>query len=281
MNHAPQAVQRLHHQNLIHIISTELPSLNKTQSKVAKAILADPNAATYSSIAALAKKSAVSEPSVNRFCKHFNATGFPDLKLKLARSLAVGSYIDNRIIDPKDDVQCYTSKIIDSAISELALVRDNICHQQITQIVESLLQAKRIYFFGIGSSAAVAKDAENKFFRFNLPVSSQDNILKQRILASTGSVGDLFFIISQSGQAKELIEIARLAKANDSIVITLTSSESPLAQYCSQALYVDTTKNFDKYKPIPSRIAHLVILDVLSAGVALHDGADFLPNLEK
>lgn len=52
---------------LLEAISRELPKLNKTQTKVAKTILADPQLATESSIASLAKKSAVSEPSVNRF----------------------------------------------------------------------------------------------------------------------------------------------------------------------------------------------------------------------
>ena len=36
--------------------------------------------------------------------------------------------------------------------------------------VDLLTQAKRIAFFGLGSSAAVAHDAMNKFFRFNVPV---------------------------------------------------------------------------------------------------------------
>ena len=42
-------------QSLIEIISNELPKLNKTQTKVAKVILADPKLATESSIAVLAK----------------------------------------------------------------------------------------------------------------------------------------------------------------------------------------------------------------------------------
>ena len=50
-------------------------TLNKSEKKVASAILADPEAATGSSIANLAKKAGVSEPSVNRFCKRFGTVG--------------------------------------------------------------------------------------------------------------------------------------------------------------------------------------------------------------
>ena len=77
-------------QNLINVIADQLPNLNKSESKVAKVILADPDAATQSSIAALAKAASVSEPSVNRFCKRFDAAGFPDFKLRLAKALVSG-----------------------------------------------------------------------------------------------------------------------------------------------------------------------------------------------
>ena len=72
----------MHSQNLINVITDALPNLNKSESKVAQVILSDPDAATSSSIASLARSAGVSEPSVNRFCKRFNAAGFPDFKIK-------------------------------------------------------------------------------------------------------------------------------------------------------------------------------------------------------
>lgn len=268
-------------QNLLNVITDALPNLNKSESKVAEVILADPDAATQSSIATLAKRASVSEPSVNRFCKRFNTVGFPDFKLKLAMSLASGIRFVNRNVDPEDDVTSYTPKIIDSTINNLALVRDSISHERVNQVVDKLIQAKRIYFFGLGASGAVARDAENKFFRFNLPVSCHDDVLMQRMLASTGTTGDVFFIISHTGRTKEIVEIADIARKNGSTVVGLTASNSPLANLSSVALDVDVPENTDEYMPMSSRIVHLVILDVLATGVTLRRGADFLPHLEK
>ena len=188
----------MHSQNLINIITDALPGLNKSETKVALVILADPDAATSSSIATLAKKASVSEPSVNRFCKRFDATGFPDFKLKLAKSLVSGIRFVNRNVNPDDDVTSYTPKIFDSTINDLALVRDKISHAVVNNVVDKLIQAKRIYFFGLGTSGSVARDAENKFFRFNLPVSFHDDVLMMRMLASTGTTGDVFFVISHT-----------------------------------------------------------------------------------
>ena len=271
----------MHSQNLINIITDALPGLNKSETKVANVILSDPDAATHSSIAALAKKASVSEPSVNRFCKRFNASGFPDFKLKLAKSLVSGIRFVNRNVDPNDDVASYTPKIIDSTINTLASVRDKISYARVNQVLDKLIQAKRIYFFGLGASGSVARDAEHKFFRFNLPVSSHEDVLMQRMLASTGGAGDVFFIVSHTGRTKEIVEVAEIARNNGSTVIGLTAPNSPLAAMCTLAMDVDVPENTDEYMPMASRIVHLVILDVLATGMTLRRGPDFLPHLEK
>ena len=271
----------MHSQNLINIITDALPNLNKSETKVANVILSDPDAATQSSIATLAKKASVSEPSVNRFCKRFDAAGFPDFKLKLAKSLVSGIRFVNRNVDPNDDVASYTPKIIDSTINTLASVRDKISYTRVNQVVDKLIQAKRIYFFGLGASGSVARAAEHKFFRFNLPVSSHDDVLMQRMLASTGGAGDLFFIVSHTGRTKEIVEVAEIARDNGSTVIGLTAPDSPLAAMCTLAMDVDVPENTDEYMPMASRIVHLVVLDVLATGMTLRRGPEFLPHLEK
>ena len=223
----------------------------------------------------------MSEPSVNRFCKRFDATGFPDFKLKLAKSLVSGIRFVNRNVNPDDDVTSYTPKIFDSTINDLALVRDKISHAVVNNVVDKLIQAKRIYFFGLGTSGSVARDAENKFFRFNLPVSFHDDVLMMRMLASTGTTGDVFFVISHTGRTKEIIDVVQIARENGATIIALTSPGSPLAAISSISLDVDVPENTDEYMPMTSRIVHLVILDVLATGFTLRRGPDFLPHLEK
>ena len=271
----------MQHQNLVNVITDALPGLNKSERKVADAILSDPESATGSSIASLAKRANVSEPSVNRFCKRFNTAGFPDFKLKLAKSLVSGVRFVNRNVDPNDTVESYTPKIFDSTINDLALIRDSIDHSVVNAVVDQLIQAKRVYFFGLGTSGSVARDAENKFFRFNLPVSFHDDVLMMRMLASTGSAGDVFFVISHTGRTKEIIDIAEIASNNGATIIALTSSLSPLTAVSSIALEVDVPENTDEYMAMTSRIVHLVVLDVLATGFTLRRGPDFLPHLEK
>ena len=273
MSHKPQISLKQTNFSLIEAISKELPNLSKTQTKVAKTILADPQSVTESSIASLAKKSAVSEPSVNRFCKRFNAKGFPDLKLRIARSLASGVCYVSPKIHAADKVDSFTPKIFDAAIMNLALVRENICYQRIDQIVEKLTQARHIYFYALGASAIVARDAANKFLSLNLPVSSHDDILTQQMFASKGQDSDVFFIISDTNHNKQLIDVAQAANKNGSMVISLTPSHSSLSNLSALSLYADIFEFSDKSIPLSSRIMYWVILDIIATGIALKKGS--------
>ncbi len=76
--------------NLLEQIQNRLEDLNKAERKVAEVILLNPQQATRYSIAALAQAASVSEPTVNRFCRSFDVSGYPELKLQLAQSLARG-----------------------------------------------------------------------------------------------------------------------------------------------------------------------------------------------
>ena len=272
MSREPLVLPNAPNQSLIQIISQDLPTLNKTQAKVARTILADPKSATQSSIANLAKKSAVSEPSVNRFCKRFKAKGFPDLKLRLAESLASGVCFVNPQIEPSDKVASFAPKTFDTAINNLVRVRQNICHQRINQIVEAFIKARRIYFFGLGSSGIVARDAANQFLKLNLPVSSSDDILNQKMFASSSHKQDVFFLVSDTNDNKEMIEVAQIAKKNGAIVISLASKHCQLSDKSNLSLHADFFELPKKYLLISPRIVHLVILDVLAIGVALKIG---------
>lgn len=82
-------MDRVH--NLLEQIQRRIEDLNKAERKVAEVILRNPQQATRFSIATLAQTAQVSEPTVNRFCRSFGVSGYPELKMQLAQSLASGA----------------------------------------------------------------------------------------------------------------------------------------------------------------------------------------------
>lgn len=267
--------------NILEKITNELDTLSKSERKVAEVILLSPSTVIHSSIAALAKQANISEPTVNRFCRRLDTKGYPDFKLHLAQSLANGTPYVNRHVDENDSTEEYTAKIFESTMANIELARKSLDTQTINRSVDLLTQANKISFFGLGASAIVAHDAQNKFFRFNVPVVYFDDIIMQRMSAINSQQGDVVIVISHTGRTKSLVEVANLAKENDATVIGLTAKGSPLAKECNIVLSVDVSEDTDLYMPMASRIAQLVLIDILATGFTLRRGSKFRDNLKK
>ncbi|QOV56216.1 MurR/RpiR family transcriptional regulator [Serratia marcescens] len=267
--------------NTLDKIQSHLERLSKSERKVAEVILASPQTAIHSSIATLARMADVSEPTVNRFCRRLDTKGFPDFKLHLAQSLANGTPYVNRNVEEDDGVDSYTSKIFESVMASLDTVKANLDIAAINRAVDLLTQAKKISFFGLGASAAVAHDAMNKFFRFNIPVVYFDDIVMQRMSCMNSGEGDVVVLISHTGRTKNLVEMAHLARENDATVLAITSRDTPLAQAATLALLLDVPEDTDVYMPMVSRIAQLTLIDVLATGFTLRRGAKFRDNLKR
>ncbi|MDR5899802.1 MurR/RpiR family transcriptional regulator [Halomonas vilamensis] len=267
--------------DLLDRLRQRLEELNRSERKVANVILADPGAATSLSIASLAQAASVSEPTVNRFCRSFSAKGFPDFKIKLAQSLAGGTPYVTRAVEPNDDASQYTQKIFGATIAALDDARRAVDAQAVERMVDYLIQAKQIHFFGLGASGAVAQDAQHKFFRFNLPVMAYVDVLMQRMVAAACHTGDVVVVISYTGRTRELVDIARLARESGAVVLGITAPGSPLAFECTATLDVATPEDTDHYMPMTSRMIQLTLIDALATGVTLRRGEDFLPHLKK
>lgn len=162
---------------------------------------------------------------------------------------------------------------------------DNVKHtldiSAINRAVDLLTQARKISFFGFGASAAVAHDAMNKFFRFNIPVIYFDDIVMQRMSCINSNEGDVIVLISHTGRTKALVDMARLARENDATIIAITSENSPLSQAASLSIIIDVPEDTDIYMPMVSRMAQLAVIDVLTTGFTLRRGEKFRDNLKR
>ena len=78
--------------------------------------------------------------------------------------------------------------------------------------VGELRQARQVAFFGMGASGSVARDAQHKFFRFNVPVVAYEDGLMLRMHASAMKTGELAVVISHTGRTRAMVEAATFAR---------------------------------------------------------------------
>ncbi|ADD77359.1 HexR [Pantoea ananatis LMG 20103] len=262
-------------------IRVQMSALSKSERKVAQHILASPEQAIHSSIATLARAAEVSEPTVNRFCRHLGTAGFPDFKLQLAQALVKSPNWLSRDVQEDDSVERYSEKIFDSALAGLQRVREHLDLAALQQAVSYLTHTDKSLFLVLGASAVVAHDAFNKFLRFNLPVIWSDDVVMQRMSCINSRDKEVFVLISHTGRTRNMGWLAQMAKANGSTVIAITSAGSPLAHEASLALLVDVPEDTDIYLPMVSRLAQLTVIDLLATGFTLERGPAFRQNLKR
>ena len=266
---------------LTQTISNELQAMRKSERKVGQFVLAQPDEVIRMRIVDLAQQAEVSEPTVVRFCRAVGCDGFQDFKLALAQQLASSPSIGQIAVTDTDSTAEYSLKVFDSTVDSLLKVRDDLDMEMLDSAVQALCAAKRVEFYGFGASAAVAFDAQHRFFRLQLATAAYSDPHLQNMSATSLSPDDVVVAFSQSGRTKALLDSIALVKTRGAKVIALAPSESPVADAATIPITIDVKEDIQIYTPLSSRIAHLAVIDVLAIGVAQQKGPQLEEHLQQ
>lgn len=173
-------------------------------------------------------------------------------------------------MDDKDTIADLRNKVFDSTVGSLLTVRDELDVVALETAITTINQAKRVEFYGFGASGSVAADAQHKFFRLQVSTAAYTDPHIQHMSAISLGKDDVVVAISQSGQTQALLQSVRLAIEAGATVIGLAPQDTALSKLCSISLYVNVEEDLQAIAPVSSRIAHLVVIDVLATGVARH-----------
>lgn len=242
---------------------------SKADLKLVEVIKSNPNAVIHMSIASLATRAGVSEPTVNRLCHKLGCQGYPDFKLRLAQEISSAAHLFVDNIGAQEDSSVVINKILKSIHASIEGLASGLDPTALDAAASAICDCRSINFFGMGASSSVALDAQHKFFRFGIPAIAHTDYINQRMISSMLKAQDVGIFISYTGRTKAMIENAQLAKANGATLIGITSNTSALAQHCSIVLNAQTAEDTDLFTPMSSRIAHLAVIDMLATKVAL------------
>lgn len=265
--------------NVLELILVRLPELRKSDRRVAEHILSNPQAALAATVAETARQAGVSEPTVMRFCAALGFDGFQDFKLKLAHSVALGVPATQSVLDATDTPQALTDKVFDYTMTSLDWARSQLDHEAVARAIDLLTAAKRIEFFGFGASWIVAADAQQKFPLFGVPCGVHTDSHQQFIAAAMMQPGDVAVAISNTGQTTSLLDVIRTTREMGATVIGISGRAGRMSRLCDLLLVIETLENTDIYTPTISRLAALVLVDILAVGVAMRRGGEHQQRL--
>jgi DNA-binding MurR/RpiR family transcriptional regulator len=252
-----------------------LPNLRRAEQRVAEAVLEDPAGISESSITTVAKRCETSETTVLRFCRAIGLAGYPELRIALARAAqweendqVNGAPATGKISagDPLSDVVSKISYADARAISDTARSLDL---EVLERIVEALATARRIELFGIGASALVAQDLQQKLHRIGLVSYAWSDAHLALTSAAVLRAGDVAVGISHSGTTIDTIDALQAARRHGARTVAITNfDKSPISRAADLVLVTAAQETAFRSGAMSSRIAQLALVDCIFAAVA-------------
>jgi RpiR family carbohydrate utilization transcriptional regulator len=268
--------------DLVSRIERVEPELSPAERRVAEIVRRDFRAATRFTIAELAARAGVSQPTVTRFCRSVGAASYNDFKIQLATTLTVAAvYLtSDRVFG--DDVGQLAQTVMMNAANAVREGLDQLDTRAVAIAIERLAASRRIEIYGQGGgSAAIVEDAKLRLFRLGIPVAAFTDGHQQRMSAATLRPGDAVLAISNSGRSKPVVDAVDIARSFGASTIALTRPGTPLAARAETVIAVTIAEVDDVLRPTPSRYAHMAIVDTIATGVAARLGPQGRDSLRR
>ncbi len=250
------------------------PTLVPSQRRVATLILHNPALASRRTISELAEAASTSETTVQRLCHELGVGGYRDLRVALAAESGreqeraanrdIGSDIGrNDDLDAIIDTVTFTDR---QAIADTARILDRAA---LAEAVARTASARRIDIIGVGASAVVALDLQQKLHRIGLIAYAWHDTHAALTAAAILRPDDLAIGVSHTGATTDTIDAIREASQHGAHTIALTGvPNSPLAAAADLLLLTADRETTFRSGATASRIAALSVVDVLFVAVA-------------
>lgn len=245
-------------------------TLTSSERKVADFILNDPQRIIDMSVAQLAEESGGSQAAVIRLCKSAGFKGYQELKLKVAGDLQKPGYANGyKEIKSDSTIGEMIENVFNNNIHSIIDTWKILSAAHVEKAVDLLVQAKKIFFYGVGASNLIALDAQQKFMRINkLSVAFIDTD-QQLISSIMVDKNDVVVGISYSGETQTVVDCLRQARERGASVISVTRyGNNAVSKLADVPLFISSTESEIRSGATSSRIAQLSLIDILYLAVS-------------
>lgn len=253
-------------------IRSLLPGLARAEQRVANIVLDDPASISRRSITDVAEAAGTSETTVTRFCKAIGVGGYPDLRIALAADTARASPRERDLggdISPDDDIARVIEKISYADAKAVEETAGQLDAEVLEGLVDAVADARRIDVYGVGASAFVAFDLQQKLHRIGLTCFAWSDTHTALTSAALLREGDVALGISHTGATSETVESLRQAGQRGATTAVVTNfSRSPVTEVADHVLTTAARETTYRSGATASRIAQLTVVDCLFIGVA-------------
>ena len=254
-------------------IRSLLPGLARAEQRVAKVVLDNPSSVARRSITEVADAAGTSETTVTRFCKAIGVGGYPELRIALAADTARTEMRTDRDlggeIAPEDDLATVVGKVTFADARAVEETAEQLDTDTLQRVVEAMAAAGRVDVYGVGASAFVAADMQQKLHRIGRVSFAWNDTHIMLTSAAVLGPGDVAMGISHTGATTDTVETLRTAREHGATTVALTNfPTSPITDVADLVLTTAARETTFRSGAMASRIAQLTVIDCLFIGVA-------------
>ncbi|MBD5456364.1 MAG: MurR/RpiR family transcriptional regulator [Lachnospiraceae bacterium] len=240
-------------------------TFTEKEQQIADYILNNPEQALTKTASELAVLTSTSPAAIVRFSRKIGFDSFPSMKVGLAKYFNNNQYFErDMIINADDSYENCANKLLAQITDVCTTTANHIDYAILAQVVHMIDHAGCIYLLGVGSSANVAQDMQQKLLRINkkaffLP-DSQINLLS----TITISREDVVLAFSFSGTTNVITVSAQAAKKQGAFLVAITGNpDSPVGRTADICLSTPAIERKTRIGAVSSRYSQQYICDLL------------------
>jgi DNA-binding MurR/RpiR family transcriptional regulator len=273
-------------QTLLARVRALTPNLAPAERRVAAAVVRDPAGTAAQTISELAAECHTSGTTVIRFCRALGFPGYPELRLALAAAAhaerASGWEDVGSDIGPHDGLDEVIKKITHADARAVEETAAQLSADTLDQVVSAVAKARRIDIYGVGASAYVAMDLQQKLHRIGRVVYAWADPHSAITSAALLEAGDVAIGISHTGATADTIEGLDEARRQGATTVAITNFPgSPIARVADYVLTTAARETTFRSGAMASRIAALTVVDCLFVAIAQRNYKQTLRALER
>lgn len=263
--------------DLMKIIQINFTRLSKGQKLIAEYIMSSYDKAAFMTAAKLGEVVGVSESTVVRFALTLGFSGYPSLQRAL-QELIKNKLTTVQRLSMSDDYsnnEVGLKKVLRTDMENIKATIDEINNEIFDNVVDSILQAKKVYILGLRSSAALAD-----YLGFYLEILVDDakvvrtgvNDIFEQILKVTKD--DIVIGISYPRYSRRTLDALNYVKAQQCKIVGITDSLiSPIASIADYTLIARS----NMLSFVDSLVAPMSLINALIIAVGMRER----DNIEK
>lgn len=208
---------------------------SKSDNKLIHYFLSNGLKACSSSISEISRDCDISHATVTRFARKFGFETLKDFKISLAQDLGAqdsDSHTKRTAINLKESCEATAQKLLQLNQTLLSQTAVEIGFGSVTKMVKEMVSARHVFFFGIGSSGFLARDAARKIARIGIDARCYTDSHEIMTHSAMITSNDLVIYISNSGKTGELVRSAAICSKRGAMICAITAeTTSPLYSF--------------------------------------------------